>query len=118
GLAERAQLIANTRPDTVPLSVGGTPSVVHASYVSANYFSVTGVHPASGRFFAPDEDRMGAGSPVAVISYALWRRQFGGDPGALGRTVEVGFQSYTIIGVAERGFAGTDLDAVEVWLPI
>jgi putative ABC transport system permease protein len=118
GLADRAQLVANTRPDTVPLGVGDTCSVVRASYVSDNYFAVLGVHPASGRFFVRDEDRMGNGSPVAVISYPLWRQRFGGDPDVLGRTVDIAFQPYTIIGIAAREFVGADLDAAEVWLPL
>jgi len=118
GLADRAQVVANTRPDTVPLILGDARTTVRVTYVSDKYFAVLGVHPASGRFFVRDEDRMGSGPPVAVISYPLWRQRFGGDPDVLGRTVEIAFQPYTIIGIAAREFVGADLDAVEVWLPL
>lgn len=118
GLADRARVVANTRPDTVALSFDDTRTMVRASYISDNYFAVMGVHPASGRFFLPDENRMGSGLPVAVISDALWRQRFGGDPGVLGHAVEIAYQPFTIIGVAPRDFAGADLQPADVWLPL
>jgi predicted permease len=117
-LAPRALVAAYTRPDTLPLGHGDGASTVRGSYASATYLPLLGVKPALGHLFGADEDRMGSGSPVAVISDAFWRRQFGGDVRVLGLDVEIGRQHYTIVGVAPRGFAGADFDATEAWLPL
>ena len=96
------------------------PRSLKAAFVSPNYFDVLGVRPEIGRTFAPEEG--GAASPVAIISRALWMREFGGDPSAVGRPIQVGGQIFDVIGVAQQGFAGmTEARAgagVELWLPI
>ncbi|MGE4066087.1 MAG: ABC transporter permease [Vicinamibacterales bacterium] len=88
------------------LSTGGRPHLVSGEVVTANYFDLLGVTPGLGRGFAAGEDAEGA-NPVLVLAYGLWQRQFGGDPGVLGRTLEVSGQAYTIVGVAPPTFAGT-----------
>ncbi|HET7585002.1 MAG TPA: ADOP family duplicated permease [Gemmatimonadaceae bacterium] len=87
------------------------------SWVSSEFFSVLGVRAARGRMYAKDEDRLGAPADVAVISDAYWHRAFGGDARAIGRTITVRKDRYTIIGIAPAGFAGVELDATDVWLP-
>src|SRR5580700_11207178 len=64
------------------------PLRIYGEYVSGNYFAVLGVKPIRGRAFLPSEpsDNPGA-TPVAVISYRLWRSMFRGDPGAVGKTI-------------------------------
>jgi predicted permease len=76
--------------------------------VSGNYFDVLGVRPLAGRFFTKDEqdDTPGA-HPVAVLSAALWKTRFGGDPGIIGRTIRLNRQAFTVIGVAPENFPGT-----------
>jgi putative ABC transport system permease protein len=96
---------------------GPGASQVRGSLVSASYFPLLGVRPALGRFFDVDEDRPG-GATVAVLGYGYWRRRFGGDSAALGRTLQIGRALYTIIGVAPEGFTGADLQAVDLWLPV
>ena len=71
-----------------------------------------------GRFFSPDEDRVGNGAHVAVLDYDFWRREFGGDSSVLGRTLHFSNGVYTVIGVGPRGFTGVELSRVDVWLPI
>lgn len=90
-----------------------------AELASGNFFAVLGVRPAAGRFFLADEDTPGAGKPVAVISHALWERQFAGQASAIGGTLKVNNQPYTVIGVAPPGFGGgyTAL-AFDLWLPM
>jgi predicted permease len=90
---------------------------VDASLVSASYFPLLGVEPALGRFFDESEDRPGA-TGVAVLSYGLWQARFGGDPSVLGRVLDIGRGSYTVIGVGPRGFSGVDLNQVDLWAPL
>jgi len=89
-----------------------------ATIVTSNYFSTLGVAPAAGRAFTPGEERPGAGIPVAMASYFLWKRT-GFDPAFIGSTVRMNATDFTIVGVAPRGFAGTmTMVAPEWWLPI
>ena len=118
GLAPRIQLAGYTRPDTMPLYIGSERSVVHGSYVTQRFMSVLGARPALGRFFARDEEVMGAPVYVAVLSHSLWRRAFGGDASILGKTVEINRQRTTIIGVAQSDFAGPNLVGTDVWMPL
>ncbi|HEX5437976.1 MAG TPA: ABC transporter permease [Gemmatimonadaceae bacterium] len=107
-----------TNPIDVPLGRGADAQDVHGSLVSASFFPLLGVHPALGRFFAPDEDRLPEGTPVVVVSYGLWRPILGGGPSALGARLELGSRTYTVIGVTPKGFTGPTLGAVDVWIPV
>jgi len=88
--------------------------------VSANYFSVLGVQPALGRSFLPEEDQHPDARPSVILSYSLWRNGFGGDPEAIGRQVIMNHRSFSVVGVAPRGFLGLRLDrsaAPDFWVP-
>ena len=85
------------------------PQAVYGSLVSANYFSTLEVQPALGRGFLPEEGQVPDKYPVAVISYSLWSRAFGGDPRVVGKNIKFNGHSFTIIGVAPKSFTGTDL---------
>lgn len=86
---------------------------------TGNYFRVLGVRPALGRFFTPAEDQKAGGDPYAVLSYAAWQRWFGGDPKTVSRPVRINGLSYTILGVAPKGFIGTELlYAPAIWVPM
>jgi predicted permease len=104
---------------TRPLSLGrGADAVqIRGSAVSHEYFRLMGVAPALGRFFAAEEDQVGA-ERVAVLSSGFWRRRFAGDRAVLGRTLPIGGGTYTVIGVTPEGFSGIDLRPVDVWVPI
>ena len=97
----------------------GEPKQLNGVLVSANYFEVLGVRPHAGRFFYPDEDTKPGGNNVAVMSYGLWSNKFGADPNILGKPVTLNATSYTVIGIAPRGFKGTfTLGPAEVvWIP-
>ncbi len=93
-------------------------------YVSADFFPMLGVRPAVGRTFTPDEDRLGAGARVVLLSYAYWQRHFGGDSSAVGRAVDVNGAPFTIVGVLPRDFrylgepiAGTP-GKIDLWFPL
>jgi predicted permease len=90
---------------------------IRVSQASASFFPLLGVAPHIGRFYDATEDRMG-GPPVVVLGYEYWRRELGGDEAALGRTLPIGREDYTIVGVAPPGFTGVNLSPVDVWLPL
>ncbi len=97
------------------------PTVLRSALVSAKYFDVLGAGPEIGRFFVPEESDL-ANAYVAVIGHNLWVREFGGDPGAIGRLIQVADQNVEIVGVAPEGFAGVGSGigrrGAEIWLPI
>jgi predicted permease len=99
------------------LDRGATALPVTASLVTGNFFRLLGAPTAIGRYFADDEDRAAA-QPVAVLSHALWRSRFAGDPTILGRTILVHGSQYTVVGVAPARFTGVELDRTDVWLPL
>jgi len=72
-------------------------------FVSDDFFRVFSVSPAVGRLFLASDDLPSA-APVVVISHALWRRQFGADPNAVGRSLSMGSSQHTIIGVTPASF--------------
>src|SRR5215510_12610460 len=71
--------------------------------VTANFFELFGVSPARGRFFLPADDNADS-ARVAVISDGLWRRRFGGDDQAVGQTIKLNGEAYTVVGVAPPQF--------------
>ena len=103
-----------------PLSVShdGVSSKMWGYVVSGNYFDVLGVRASVGRMISPDDDRLPGGHPVAVVSHRYWRQSYGGDPGAVGRTLTVNGRAFSVIGVAPEGFFGTQLGiAPDFWFP-
>src|SRR6059058_3845101 len=90
---------------------------VHVVLASASYFPLLGVRPALGRFYSADEDRLG-GPAVVVLGYGFWRAAFQGDPGILGRQLQLGRSSYTVVGVAPERFTGVNLENVDAWVPL
>src|SRR5215470_14614472 len=90
---------------------------VQGAYVSSSLFDVLGTAPLHGRTFYPEED-LREGNRVAVLSYRLWQRRFGGDPGILGRTVITDSfrkRDFTVVGVMPQDFQFPD--QTELWLP-
>src|SRR5260370_3787839 len=85
------------------ISEPGEPEYVNRRQISAELFSTLGNSPVQGRVFRPDEDRPGAAA-VAIISYGLWQRDFGGAPSAIGRSLVYDGTSYTVVGIAPAGF--------------
>ena len=77
--------------------------------VTGNYFDVLGVGPARGRVLHPEDDVTRRGHPVTVISYACWQVRFAGDPDVVGKQIRLNGLSYTVVGVAPRGFTGTEV---------
>ena len=100
--AKSVELVAFTDTN-FNLTGGDQPERVAGLRVSANLFSLLGVNPARGRWFAPGEDKPGAGH-VLILSYGLWQRSFGGNSNLVNRTVQLNGQSYTVVGVMPPTF--------------
>src|SRR5258706_2060979 len=103
----------------ISLSNNGVNERMWSYLVSGNYFDVLGVTPALGRFFTQEDDKSPGAHPVTVITYNCWRKRFAGAADAIGRNVIVNGRSFSIIGVAPRGFNGSEISYVpEMWFPI
>ncbi|HEX3684518.1 MAG TPA: ABC transporter permease [Bryobacteraceae bacterium] len=89
--------------DSFNLTGAGDPIRLDGIRASAGFFPSLGVTPDLGRTFTKEEDRPGQEYEV-VLSHRLWRDRFGGDPGAVGRQMELNGYSYTIVGVMPPGF--------------
>jgi putative ABC transport system permease protein len=85
------------------LSGQGDPESLNAPRVNAAFFSVLGVDPLLGRTFQNGEDNQG-GPKLTVLTYGLWQRRFGADPGIVGRALTINGESYTVIGVLPATF--------------
>ena len=94
------------------------PEQIFGVHASANFFRLLGVKPALGRDFIPEEDQVGH-DQVAIISFGLWQRRFGGDPGIVGRSILLDEKPFTVVGVLPRGFSlfGTSRQ-YDVWMPM
>jgi predicted permease len=89
-----------------------------SAVVTSNYFSVLGVPLARGRAFLPEEETPGHSAPVAIVSYRYWQKH-DLDPGVLGSQLLINGRSFTIVGIAPKGFVGTmQILSPEVWLPM
>ena len=99
------------------LTGGQFPISVNVGQYSPNLFTYMGVAPALGRQFTPDDAPQGKASPVVVLSYLFWQRQFAGNRNAVGQTIELDHTLYTIIGVAAPRFTWGDSDVYVPAIP-
>lgn len=90
------------------LSRGGEARYAEGLYVTANYFDVLGVSPLLGRSFTADDDKLECSDAGAVLSYAFWQQEFGGEANVLGRTISLDGRNFPIIGVGPKRFFGLE----------
>ncbi len=89
----------------VHLSVAGQqPEREWVETVSGNYFSMLGVEPKLGRLFQREEGEKPGADPIIVLSHDYWQRKFGGDPSAIGKTINVNGHPFTVVGVTPETF--------------
>lgn len=101
------------------LSIAGSSELVIGELVTADYFSVLGIQPGLGRWFAPDEFAAVGAAPVAVLSHLFWQSRFGGDPNVVGQTFRLNGITYTVVGVAGEEFGGMfPAVTAQMWLPV
>ena len=96
------------REVAMSVSYGGRTERVSGEAVSGNYFPVLGVGAAMGRVFTVNDDKFQGSHPEAVLSYGYWKSRFGGSPGAIGAKLMINGYPYTVIGVSQAIFSGTD----------
>jgi predicted permease len=109
GVADDGALGAN-------FSVGnGKPRSIRSLRVSSGYLPTLGVAPMLGRLFTREDDQPG-GAPLAVLSYGLWKTALNSDAHAVGRTVEVNGDVYTVIGVMPESFVTAE--SPDLWQPL
>ena len=95
---------------------GAEPQRIDAAWITESVLPVLGVRPLVGRNFTEAEDLPDA-PRVVLVSEGMWRSRFGGDPGIVGRTIEVSGNSYEIVGVMPERFR-FPMAATQLWLPI
>jgi len=119
-----AEMAAHTGAQPGNLTGGAEPDRVRVGRVTGSLFATLGVQPMLGRAFLPDEtgrllfnsDSATNGNTAVILSYGLWQRRFGADPGIIGKTVKVEGDACAVIGVMPEGFNYPD--EADVWLPV
>jgi len=105
--------------DFVAITGEGKPERIYAALVSSNYFKVLGVKPLLGRSFFNTVANEHSGAAQVVLGYDLWQHRFAGDPDIVGKKVQINLHTYTITGVAPRGFEGCKTGLrTELWMPL
>ena len=116
-------LAVNSRPASVYLTIAGegstgVPEPVQVNLISGNYFDALGVKAAAGRLFDADMDRVPGANPYMALSDGFWERRFHRSAAAIGQSVRLGDRSWTVIGIAPRGFFGVRVgDSPDIWIP-
>ena len=98
------------------LTGSGAPERLVAVNVTPNLFPTLGVAPLVGRWFTAPEGAPGR-TDVAVLSYELWQRRFGGDRGIVGQTIQLDGEAHQVIGVMPRRFQ-FPRESVQIWRPV
>ncbi len=102
----------------------GAPEEVPAQSVSPNLFTLLGAEAAVGRTFRPDDVKGEEPARIAILSHGLWQRRFGRSPGAVGQSLRLNGNDYTIIGVMPEGFTwfikenSTTGKPPQIWVPM
>lgn len=103
-----------------PLNVGTADwsERTFAMFVSGNYFSALGLGPVAGRLLADADTATPGGTPVVVVSHRFWQSRLGGAADVAGQQLRLNGQTFTIAGVAPRGFQGTVMGLnFDLWVP-
>lgn len=111
--------MAAYRMTAAGLSSEGSAQISWSFEVSTNYFDMLGIQPQIGRFFHDNDDHGPNSAPYIVLTDAFWRSRFNANPQIVGATVDLNKHPYTILGVAPKGFHGTELFFwPEFWMPM
>jgi macrolide transport system ATP-binding/permease protein len=104
------------------LTVGTTEANEEAQVggllVSGNYFTTLGVKALIGRTLGLEDDRTPGAHPLVVLGHDFWQRAFGGDAAAVGKTIYLNHQPFSIVGVLPRDFHGTEIVVPDLFAPL
>src|SRR5271156_2567464 len=101
------------------VSTGESASPAWIDEASGNYFDVAGVKPFLGRFFHSSDEHGAGTAPYTVLSYGYWQGHFAGDPGIVGKTIDINKQPMQVIGIAQPDFHGVELFvSTDLWVPM
>jgi putative ABC transport system permease protein len=103
------EFVTGSYNENVTDTSGAEPERLAARRVSPRFFETFGAAPLLGRAFTPDEEAYG-GPQAAVISYGLWTRRYGQDPGVISKRLVIAGQGVSIIGVMPREFVAPSID--------
>jgi putative ABC transport system permease protein len=116
---EGFQKFAGWAPEQFNLARGGETKPAHGMWVTGDFFSVLGMQPLAGRLIEASDDTRDCSDPAAVISYAFWQRNFGGDPTAVGKKITLNGYPVEIVGITPRKFTGVIVgDWYDVAVPV
>jgi predicted permease len=105
--------------DYISITGLAKPERIYGALTTADYFEVLGVQPYLGRTLLSTRANERAGAAIAVLSYDLWQNQFAGDPGIVGKAVQLNLHPFTIVGVAPKGFRGCKSGLrADIFLPL
>jgi predicted permease len=106
-------------PVRVNLTSDGVSEPLHGEVVTGNYFNTLQIQPAIGRLLTANDIEASTGDPLCVISYATWQQRFASDPRIVGRKLLLNAHPYTVIGVTQKGFYGSQLQSrIDLQLPV
>lgn len=115
GRTQTLSALGGMTPAGLTLTGSGDPEQISATRVSADFMPAIGVQPLLGRWFTDEED-LPNGPQSIIISYGLWQRRFGGDPGVLNTRIQVSGVSRTIVGIMPDGMGYPSTTAA--WVPL
>ena len=113
-----AMAIYRFRQFTLAATGGGNPQTLIAGAVGNGFFEIVRTPPQLGRVFRPEEDV--PGNHVVIISNGFWKTRLGAAPDAVGRTISLDGEAYTVVGVMPASFsiASWGITARDLWVPL
>jgi putative ABC transport system permease protein len=111
------QHISGMREGRAALITNGQSQTLTVSYATANVFTAMGQRPLIGRAFIEGDDAPGA-APVTVLSHHYWRDEMGSRADAIGRTLQIGRELFTVVGVLSPDIEFGNIGEVDLWLPL
>ncbi|MGH9384373.1 MAG: ADOP family duplicated permease [Vicinamibacterales bacterium] len=116
--AKSLERVAVMRQGAAPLITDGQSSTLTVSYATADVFAAMGQTSGPlGRVLGPGDDVPGA-TPVVALSHRYWQEKFAGRADAVGRTLQIGREVFTIVGVVTPEMEFGNLAEIDVWLPL
>ena len=115
--ATTIEAAAAFRYGTAALIREGQSQTIGVAYATSDFFTAMGQRAFAGRVFVPGDDRPGA-PPLVVLAHHYWQREMAGRGDAIGRTLQIGREHYTVAGIASPDIEFGNIAEVEMWLPL